>query len=377
MYQPALENRLSWIRRMTPITRLAIAERSAKRFDGVRLAVASHIEPKMLPPFEFLLRHGVTMSVAPCVPGIAHPDSFEYLENLGASVFGLEAKSWNDLEAAWAAMAAGKPDFVFDIGGGLIASAARAAVRLRAASEVTTSGITRIRPMELSFPVFDWNATPLKSLMHNRYEVGSGLWYAFRRLTDLDVCRLSVGVLGFGPVGQSVASTARGLGARVAVTDIDPVREMTAASEGFVTGHLHRLLPMLDVLITATGKPGVVSRKDLSAAREGLILANVGHGDGEIDTTDFGSPAELLEGVSVYRLGNREVSVLVGGRLLNLAGGGGSATNTFDLMTALLVAGLDFMLTSGPQGTPGIHVLPAHVEAEVAEIARRFARYPD
>src|SRR5690606_33407537 len=127
-----------------------------------------------------------------------------HLRANGVAISGSEAKSWQELEGVWERMIAESPDFVFDIGGGLIAKALDNKSVI-AACEATSTGIDRLKKLRPTIPILNWNDIPFKNLLHNRYEVGSGLWYAFRNLTGLDLCRLNVGVVGFGLVGQSVA----------------------------------------------------------------------------------------------------------------------------------------------------------------------------
>ena len=209
--------------------------------------------------------------------------------------------------------------------------------------------------------------------MHNRYEVGPGIWYAFRKLTGLDPCRMRVGVIGFGLVGHGVAAIARGMGAQVLVSDQAPIRQLEAASEGFMVCDLDFLLPKVDVIVTATGVQETLTAVHLLKARDGLILLNAGHDSREIHLPLESRIAEILPGVAEYHFEDKRIYLLAEGRLLNLAAGGGSAINTFDLMTALMAIGIDFIAQplSDAQAGPGLHLLPSDLIADLQKTAAR------
>ncbi len=364
-----LDSFVKWLETQTPLTRKTLAELKNKKYSSTKIGVASHIEPKMLPLFLDFKRRGVEFLIAPCVPGIAHRESFKYLREQGVETFGETTKSWSELEKAWGQILKQKPNFLFDIGGGLIQKAAKEKYSVVAGCEATSTGIENIKDTKLSFPVFDWNNIPFKNWMHNRYEVGSGVWYAFRHLTGLDICRLNVGVIGFGQVGQSVASIAKGLGARVYICDNSLVREMSAASEGYNTGTLEEIIPHLDVLVTATGLAGIVRGKYLKTCRDGLLIASAGHDSREIDLSDLKSQGEVIPQIERFSVDKKHVYLLSGGKLLNLAAGGGSALNTFDLVTALIVRVMHHMLTVGRDAPAGLQPLPAGFGDDLLEDA--------
>lgn len=364
---------LNWINAMTPLTRAELNSLAQKGRDysGVRLAYAAHIEPKMISHIEFFIRHGMQFLVSPCVPGIVSTESFEHLERIGAKVFGLNSRTWQDLEGEWTKMLSKSPTHIFDIGGGLIAKAVDLSVPVRVACEATSTGIARVKNLRLSFPVYDWNDIPYKNLMHNRYEVGPGIWYAFRKLTGLDLCRMKVGVIGFGLVGHGVATIARGMGAQTFVCDRTPIRQLEAASEGFSVCGLDTLLAKVDVIATATGVQETLVAAHLQHARDGIILLNAGHDSREINLPSQSKVADILPGVAEYQLGGKKVYLLAQGRLLNLAAGGGSGINTFDLMTALIAIGIDFIAQPATfeKSSPGLHLLPDELISDLQKAA--------
>lgn len=364
-----LTNVLNWIEINTPLTMDALAGIAHKSYADVTLGISSHIEPKFLPLLLAYAKRGVRMVIAPCVPGIADHKSFAHLAEHGIRTVGIDAQTWPEIEAAWDEVLAAKPRYLFDIGGGLIKRAVEAGAPIRAACEATSTGIDLVKTLAPNFPIFNWNDVPVKNLMHNRYEVGSGVWYGFRSLTGLDLCRMRVGVVGFGLVGQSVASIARGLGAQAFVAETDSIRNLTAASEGYVTMTLEDLVARVDVVVSATGAQRTLHKTLLARAKSGLIVANAGHDSRDIDTSAMGNPNQVMPGVAEFDLDGVKVFVLCEGRLLNLAAGGGSAVNTFDLSLALIANLIDFVLTDGRSYAPGLHDLPASVSKHFVDRA--------
>jgi len=355
----ALLNKLDWIKRMNPLTMGAIARYKGCAYTGIRLGYVAHIEPKMIPHIEFFIKNGVEVHVAPCVPCIKDTESFEYLKSIGAMIYGVNSTNWEELNLAWSQILQANANYLFDMGGGIIAEAIKYNTPILAAAEATSSGISKISQLRPPFPVFDWNNIPLKNLMHNRYETGSGIWFAFRNLTGLDPCRMKIGVLGFGMVGQSVASTARGLGARVYVHDIDPVRNLAAASEGYFTDNLETIMANVDVIVTATGMINALNIDSIAMAKNNVIILNAGHDNREINLNGANFKNDVLPQVSLFTTKEgKEFYLLANGLLLNLAAGGGSAVNTFDLCTALMTEVISYILTSGKDQPMGLHPTP-------------------
>lgn len=363
----SIQNKLAWIKKMNPLTTKAILRYKKNNYKGIKLGYVAHVEPKIVAHLEFFINNGAEVYVAPCVPGICDPDTYEYLNSIGAKVYGINATNWDELKKAWNEILEQQPNYLLDIGGGLITEAVKKNVPIIAASEATSTGISNIKKLDLTFPVFDWNNISIKNLMHNRYEVGSGVWFAFRNLTGLDLCRMNVCVLGFGLVGHSVASIARGLGARVYVCDPDPIKQLVAASEGYVTGELPAIIKEMDVIATATGKQNILSIEDLKNAKDGLIVLNAGHDNREINLEGSFLKTEILPKVFSYKNGSKELYLLADGLLLNLAGGGGSAINTFDLTTALMVEIINHTLTRGKDYPKGLHPAPKELEQNILE----------
>lgn len=362
-----LSNVLNWISLNTPLSNLVMQQLKSRSYSGITMAYAGHIEPKMIPHILFFSQKGARMHVSPCVPGIAHQDSFNFLKSKGIAVYGQSVSSWEELENIWEDMLAQNPNYIFDIGGGLIQKA-NSKSGIVAGCEATSTGVSLLKKTQLTFPVVNWNDIPFKNLLHNRYEVGSGLWYAFRNLTGLDLCRLNVGVIGFGLVGQSVASIARGLGARVYVSDISPIKELSAASDGYQTISVNKISENVDVLVSATGAQNSINAEMLKMAKPNLIIANAGHDSREINLNGLKFIGDVIPGIGEYENNKNRLYLLSEGRLLNLAAGGGSAVNTFDFVTALITRVIDYMIHQGPKLKPGLLDLPDNFSEDLLQL---------
>ncbi len=356
---------LKWISLMSPMTNQRIRELKSVEYKNIKLAYVGHIEPKMISHLEFFITHGADILIAPCVPQIAHVPSFKYLETIGGKIFGATSNNWRELENAWEEMLSYSPNYIFDIGGGFINKAVKSKINIIAGCEATSTGINILNDLELDFPVFDWNNIPIKAYMHNRYEVGSGIWFAFRKLTNLDICRLNVLVIGYGLVGQSVASTARGLGARVWIYDVDPLKMMCAASDGFNTSKLDKLIAEVDVVITATGKRNALNETILANAKDGIIIGNAAHDPREICMDNLIFKESILPDIDLYCHNLKNIYLLCQGRLLNLSAGKGSAINSFDLMTVLILDTLNFLFTNGRNYQRGLNKLPEAISSKL------------
>jgi adenosylhomocysteinase len=238
--------------------------------------------------------------------------------------------------------------------------------------EATTTGLHRLRGVDLCFPVFNWNDIELKNRLHNRYHVGDSAWPVFTEITGMGLFGRTVLVIGFGPVGQGVAERARAMGAIVSVVDPDPVRRLEAQHLGCQPVALQDGLNRCSIVVTATGHSGIVGAEALSGIRDGAIIFNVGHGNREIDVDwlDQHPCTAMRNHIDCYQLQDRCVYLLNRGSLLNLASGtAGHGADLFDPFSAIMLRGIDWILQGGADGCPpGLQDFPLELEQEVAEL---------
>ena len=240
------------------------------------------------------------------------------------------------------------------------------------ALEATTSGIHQLSGQNIPFPVFDWNDIALKDRIHNRHHVGIQTWPAFSDITGLAIHGRTVLVIGFGPVGRGVAIAARALGAVVSVAEVDPVKSLEAQQHGLHAVSLEEGLETCSIIVTATGREGVLGPGQLGRLKDGTILANVGHGNREIDVDWLEQQPNdaVRRHIRRYRLDGRDVYLLNRGNILNIAAGAGiEVDELFDPFAAIMLCGLAWILGGGAMELPhGMHPFPAQLEREIAEV---------
>jgi adenosylhomocysteinase len=316
---------------------------------------------------------GVSVRVGACNPDSTNPRVVDYLARRGVEVFDGKREPRQVYDDTLRRFAAGPLDAICDMGGELIEAATVAGTSVAGALEATTSGLHRLRPLHVTFPVFDWNGIALKDALHNRFHVGEETWPAFDGITGLSLFGRRVLVVGFGPVGRGVAERARDLGAIVAVAERDPVRQLEAMHFGCRTMPLHDALADADVVVTATGRDGVLGEAELTCCRDGAVVFNVGHSNREIDVDwlDRHDRRTMKDHIDRYTIGGKTLHLLNRGSLINIAFTGGfAASDSFDPFSAVMIRGLLWLLTGGASGIPpGLHPFPPALEHEVATAA--------
>jgi adenosylhomocysteinase len=316
---------------------------------------------------------GVIVRVGACNPDSTDPNVVDYLTRHGVEVFDGRREPRHLYDETLRRFAIGPLDAICDMGGELIEAATVAGTPVAGALEATTTGLHRIRPLPLTFPVFDWNGIALKDAIENRFHVGAETWPAFDAITGLSLFGRRILVVGFGPVGRGVAERARALGAIVTVAERDPVRQLEAVHFGCQVAPLATALAGADVVVTATGRDGVLGEAELTGCRDGAVVFNVGHSNREIyvDWLNTHDRRTMKDHVERYAIGSRTLFLLNRGSMINLAFTGSSATsNMFDPFSGVIIRGLLWLLTGGAAGVPaGLHAYPRELEQEVATAA--------
>ena len=245
------------------------------------------------------------------------------------------------------------------------------------ASEQTTSGVTKLRNMEregkLTFPVIAGNDAMCKYLFDNRYGTGQSVFTAIMALTNLFVAGRAVVVAGYGWCGKGIARRALGLGARVVVSEVDPVRALEAVADGFTVLPLEEAAEVGDFFITSTGTHAVYRREHFERMKDGAVLANAGGLDTEIDVPALEALAtekhEARRQITEYKVkGGRRLHLLCGGRLVNIAGGDGHPVEIMDLSFSVQALAIHHLARHRGEIAPGVHALPVEIDREIASI---------
>jgi adenosylhomocysteinase len=365
-----IEAAVEWLRFTHPVSEHFGAKVRRADLSGKRLAAWMHLLPDTILTLMPFVEAGVSVRVGACNPDSTDPRVVDYLSRRGVEVFDGRREPRDLYDGTLRRFAAGPLDAICDMGGELIEAATLAGTPVAGALEATTTGLHRLRPLTLRFPVFDWNSIALKDAIHNRYHVGEETWPAFDGITGLSLFGRRVLVVGFGPVGRGVAERARDLGAIVTVAERDPVRQLEALHFGCRVAPLLAALAEADVIVTATGRDGVLGEAELTACRDGAVIFNVGHSNREIDVDwlDRHERRTMKDLIDRYTIGTRTLYLLNRGSLINIAFTGGFASSdSFDPFSAVMIRGLFWLLTGGAAGVPaGLHPYPLELEREIA-----------
>ncbi|MFF7736586.1 NAD(P)-dependent oxidoreductase [Streptomyces sp. NPDC007984] len=321
----------------------------------MRLAAAVHLDIKAAVFLEAFAAAGAEVAVVSADPSTTRADVAAYLAHR-MEVFGTGAgheSSPAERCLAW------EPTHTLEMGADITTAAVeRGYDGLRAGIEVTRSGINRLHRLSPSHPVFDLDRVPLKNHIHNRYGVGISTWQAFTSRTHLSLHGNLVVVVGYGEVGAGLARAASAFGGRVLVAEESPERRLIAEYEGFETGTVASLAPRADILVTATGREGAVSKEVLAELAAGCFLINAGHSPREIALDVLGTGTELLPHLTSHRPFGKEILLLSGGHIANLSAGDGDSLNAFDMTAALMVNAVGWMSEHGGRYAAGVHPLP-------------------
>ena len=286
-----------------------------------------------------------------------------------------------DFRSADAAKLRG-PDLVIDDGGDLVSTlhTERPALLggVRGGCEGTTTGVLRLRRMAadgtLAFPVIAASDTPVTRIVDNTHGTAQSVLDGLLRASGVLLAGKTVVVAGFGACGSGIAESARALGARVVVTEVDPVRALDAVLRGFLVLPIADAAPLGEIFITATGSTEVITAGHLAVLRDGAILANAGHFDVEIDVRALAAMAvavhtDVRPHADAYELPDgRRLLLLAEGRVVNLVAADGHPPEVMDLAFGIEALALARLAGSTKQLPPGVHRVPPDIDAEAARL---------
>jgi adenosylhomocysteinase len=358
-------------------------------FEGLRVAACLHVTAETAVLVRLLRAGGASVSLAASNPLSTQDDIAAALAaSEGITVFaraGVDRPGYyRHIEQA----VADGPHLVVDDGGDLVNTLHTTAVSLlpgvRGGCESTTTGVIRLRRMAadgtLAFPMIAANDTPAKRMLDNTCGTGQSVLDGILRATNTLLAGKTVVVAGFGACGAGIAERAAGLGARVVVTEVDPVRALAASLRGFRVLPMAEAAPLGEVFITATGSVDVVGAAHFASMRDGAILANAGHFDAEIDVRALTELAvathyEVRPHVDAYELADgRTLLLLAEGRVVNLVAAEGHPPEVMDLAFGILALSLAWLAgaaLTGDEGgklSAGVHAVPADIDAEAARL---------
>jgi len=378
-------NRLEWARaHMGVLAAIRKDLVKTKPFRGLRVGMALHVEAKTGVLALTLKEAGAHVRLASCNPLSTDDAVVAALRDEGLDTY---AKKWEtnaEYDDNLHKVLDLKPNVVIDDGADLIYrlhTKRRELLRdVIGANEETTTGIIRVRAMErekkLAFPVFDVNDAQMKHLFDNRYGTGQSTIDGIMTATNLLLAGKRFVVAGYGWCGRGVAMRARGMGAHVIVTEVDPVKAIEAKLDGFEVMRMADAAKLADFLVTATGDRDVVTAKHLRTVKDGCVLANAGHFNVEVSVADLEKMAtkkrRVREFVDEYSLrGGKKVYVLGEGRLVNLAAGQGHPVEIMDMSFALQALCAERLATKGKRMEARVYPVPNELDEQVARLKLR------
>jgi adenosylhomocysteinase len=378
---PAGQKKIEWVqRRMSLLNRIRSEFEREQPFKNLRLALSIHLEAKTAYLAHVLRAGGAQVAVTGCNPLSTQDDVAAALAASGdIFVAAWRGATPQEYEAHLKAVLQTKPHIILDDGGDLTkllhGELSELAKNILGGTEETTTGVRRLRALvaqkRLLFPMFAVNDAQMKFLFDNRYGTGQSTWDGIMRTTNLSIAGKTVVVAGYGWCGRGIALRAKGLGANVIVTEVNPVRAIEAVMDGFRVMKMIEAAPVGDIFVTATGCKDVITEESLRVMKDGAILANAGHFDVEIS-----KPA--LEKLSVARRvirpnieefelkDGRRLYLLAEGRLVNLAAGDGHPVEIMDLSFALQALTLAYIAKHHAELKPGLYPVPPEIDQRVA-----------
>ena len=377
---PSGAHKIEWVRRNMPLLRSLEADfRAEQPFKGLRIALSIHLEAKTAYLCQVLAAGGAQMYVTGSNPLSTQDDVAAALAESGAEVHAWYGATNEEYDAHIAAVLSHDPQIIIDDGGDLVhmlhTSMRDKLPGVIGGCEETTTGILRLKAMdkagELAFPMIMVNDADCKHLFDNRYGTGQSVWDGINRTTNLIVAGKVVVIAGYGWCGKGASMRAKGLGARVIVTEVDPVRAIEAVMDGFEVMPMREAAKLGDLFVTLTGCCGVIDEEDFANMKDGAILCNAGHFDVEVDVAWLRKNAldvqEMRNNIMGYLLpGNRWVYVLGEGRLVNLACGDGHPAEIMDMSFAIQALSARYLAQHAGDIKEKLIPVPREIDREVA-----------
>lgn len=383
---PSGEHKIDWVRKNCPLLRsLEDDFKKEQPFKGVRIALSVHLEAKTAYLCKVLKAGGAEMFVTGSNPLTTQDDVAAALVKDGLNVFAHYGCTNEEYDKYIKMVLENNCNIIIDDGGDLV-NMLHSSMRDKleyviGGCEETTTGIIRLKAMardeKLEFPMVMVNDADCKHLFDNRYGTGQSVWDGINRTTNLIVAGKRVVVAGYGWCGKGTAMRAKGLGAKVIVTEVDPVKAIEAVMDGFEVMTMNEAAKVGDFFVTVTGCADVITSEHMKLMKDGAILCNAGHFDVEIDMAYLKENAlstiDQRDNIVGYEVTpNKFVYILGEGRLVNLACGDGHPAEIMDMSFAIQALSAKYLLEHKGDITEKLIVVPREVDLEVANRKLNF-----
>lgn len=380
---PLGHQRIQWAKEYMPlVNELRKKYEASQPFKGVNMITSIHLEAKTAYFVETLKACGANVVATGCNPLSTQDEICAALVDDGITVMATHGCTAEEYDMYLREALKVNPIIFVDDGGDLLNMINNERQDLIptiiGGSEETTTGIHRLKSLDkagkLPFPMIDVNDAYMKYLFDNRYGTGQSALDGIIRTTNLALAGRTMVVAGYGWCGKGVAMRAKGMGANVIVTEIDPIKAVEAIFDGF------RVMPMVeaakegDIFITLTGCKDVITKEAMENMKNGAVMCNAGHFDCEINKVDLEAlsvkePYEVRKNIVTYTLADgRKLNLLGEGRLVNLACGDGHPIEIMDQSFAMQFLAMKYLLDHKGQMEKKLYLLPEELNFEMADL---------
>ncbi len=376
------KKRIEWASQWMPVVK-SIREEFIQRqpLKGIRVSGCLHVTTETANLAIALRDGGADVVLCASNPLSTQDDvAASLVSDYGISVYAIKGEDNESYYSHLTAALDHQPQVTMDDGADLVhalhTDRKEVAAGVIGGTEETTTGVIRLRAMAkegvLLFPIMAVNDAMTKHLFDNRYGTGQSTLDGIIRATNVLLAGLNMVVAGYGWCGRGVASRARGMGANVIVTEVDPTRALEAVMDGFRVMPMSEAAPIGDIFVTVTGDKHVVARQHFEAMKSGAIVCNSGHFNVEIDLESLAeissSKRTVRDFVEEYTLsGGRKIYVLADGRLVNLSAAEGHPAVVMDMSFANQALAVQYVVQNQGKLSIGVHTVPEEIDKHVAQ----------
>ena len=374
------ELKIEWVRHHMPLLEGLEKEfKETKPFKGLKVALSVHLEAKTAHLCEVLAEGGAEMYVTGSNPLSTQDDVAAALVHEGLNVFAVHGATPEEYEHGIRRVIECGPNIIIDDGGDLVTmiheNYPELIPNVIGGCEETTTGILRLETMNrerrLRFPMMLVNNAACKHFFDNRYGTGQSVWDGINRTTNLIVAGKYVVVAGYGWCGKGVALRAKGLGAKVIVTEVDPIRALEAVMDGYEVMPMAEAAKIGDIFCTVTGGRDIITAEHFPLMKDGAILSNAGHFNIEVDMEALEEMAvrkyEARHNIQGYVMPNgKTLFTIAEGRLVNLAAADGHPAEIMDMSFAIQALSAQFLANNKGKLSADVVAVPKDIDEAVA-----------
>ena len=368
-----------WAASHMDIINTIISENIADRpLKGLKIGLSLHITKETSVLIIALIRLGSKVSLCSANPLSVQEDIGAFLSSKGIKVYAWKDETKKDYFNNLSQVLFDHPQILVDDGADLhVMAHDEKTTGILGGTEETTSGVTRLKALEedakLLYPVIGVNNAKTKHLFDNRYGTGQSTMYGIIKLTNVLIAGKHIVVCGYGNVGKGVTSRARGLGANVTVVEVDPVRAIEAYMEGYPVKRINQVVDTTDIFITCTGQTNVITAQHFRRMKNGVILANAGHFDNEIDVKklceESGKSYSIKPYLDCFNIYGRKIYLLCRGRVVNLVGSEGNPPEVMAMSFANQLLSILYISRNHRKMQKKVYSVPEKIDLKIANLS--------